>query len=706
MPKGGTTRPASPHAPDTPALKAIRAIRNLGIIAHIDAGKTTLTERMLFYSRKIHRMGEVHDGSATMDFMPEEQERGITIASACTTCQWQRATLNIIDTPGHVDFTIEVERSLRVLDGAVGVFCAVGGVEPQSETVWRQSEQFGVPKIAFVNKMDRPGADFAAVLEAMRGHLKANAVAVTAPLGQGDAFAGVLDLIDRETLTFSTEDQGSTVARAPWAPEEEALGAPWREQLLERLAEADDTFLELWLEGAPTEADIRAALRRATLARTVVPVFCGSALRNTGVQPLLDGVRDYLPSPLDVPPPFGLTPDGGEVRIEPDPAAPLAALVFKVVVENGRKLAFARVYAGAVREGETVRVLGLSPEGAPREQAERVGRIFRLHADRREQLEAVGTGDIAALVGLRSARTGDTCCGRGRDVRLEAIAVQPPVITLALEPRNADEGKTLDEALARYAEEDPTLAVSLDEDSGLRMVSGMGELHLDVLLERMRREYGIGPRAGQPQAVLRETVSREGGAQVVFDREFGKERQQGDVSVSVAPRARDAGNLVRVGDFLPADEREARKLLPQAYLEAALEGVRDGLQSGVATGWPVVDVEVVLTGVARTEGLTTLPGCRMAAAQALREALTEARPLTLEPIMKTEITVPEEFLGAAIGLFTTASGKVEDVEDQAGRKLLRGRAPLRRLFGFSTALRSATQGRAGLTLSFDRFDAP
>ncbi len=706
MPPADHTRPDTPTTASNPAIRAICAIRNLGIIAHIDAGKTTLSERMLFYSRKIHRMGEVHDGSATMDYMPEEQERGITIASACTTCHWGGVTLNIIDTPGHVDFTIEVERSLRVLDGAVGVFCAVGGVEPQSETVWRQSEQFGVPKIAFINKMDRPGADFAAVLEAMRARLKANAVAVTAPLGQGDAFTGVLDLITGETVTFSDADQGSTVTRAPWSPEEATMAAPWRETLLERLAEADDAFLALWLEGAPGEADIRAALRRATLARALVPAFCGSALRNMGVQPLLDGVRDYLPSPLDVPPPTGTAPDGETTRIEPDPDAPVAALVFKVLVENGRKLALSRVYAGSIREGDVVRVLGADSEGKAREQAERVGRIFRLHADRREQLESVGTGDIAALVGLRSAHTGDTCCGRGRDARLESIAVQPPVITLALEPRNADEGKTLDEALGRYAEEDPTLTVSLDEDSGLRMVSGMGELHLDVLLERMRREYGISPRAGQPQAVLRETVSREAAADVVFDREFGKERQQGAVALRVVPRERHAGNRVRVGDFLPKEEREARKLLPPAFLEAALEGVRDGLQSGVQTGWPVVDVDVELTKVERTEGLTTIPGCRMAAAQALREALTAAVPLVLEPVMKTEITVPEEFLGAAIGLFTTAGGKVEDVEDQAGRKLLRGTAPLRRLFGFSTSLRSATQGRAGLTLTFDRFDAP
>lgn len=706
MPPADHTRPDTKATAPGPAVRAIRAIRNLGIIAHIDAGKTTLSERMLFYSRKIHRMGEVHDGSATMDYMPEEQERGITIASACTTCHWGGVTLNIIDTPGHVDFTIEVERSLRVLDGAVGVFCAVGGVEPQSETVWRQSEHFGVPKIAFINKMDRPGADFAAVLEAMRARLNANAVAVTAPLGQGDAFTGVLDLVTGETVTFSDADQGSTVTRAPWSPEEAAEAAPWRETLLERLAEADDTFLALWLEGAPGEADIRAALRRATLARALVPAFCGSALRNMGVQPLLDAVRDYLPSPLDVPPPTGETSDGKTLRIEPEPEAPVAALVFKVLVENGRKLAFARVYAGSIREGDTLRVLDTDREGRTREQTERVGRIFRLHADRREQLETVGAGDIAAIVGLRSVHTGDTCCGRGRDVRLEPIAVQPPVITLALEPRNADEGKTLDEALGRYAEEDPTLSVSLDEDSGLRMVSGMGELHLDVLLERMRREYGISPRAGQPQAVLRETVDREAVADVVFDREFGKERQQGAVALRVAPRERHAGNRVQVGDFLPKEEREARKLLPPSFLEAALEGVRDGLQSGVQTGWPVVDVDVVLTKVERTEGLTTIPGCRMAAAQALRDALAAAAPLVLEPVMKTEITVPEEFLGAALGLFTAAGGKVEDVEDQAGRKVLRGTAPLRRLFGFSTPLRSATQGRAGLTLTFDRFDVP
>ncbi len=665
-------------------MPPISDIRNIGIIAHIDAGKTTLSERMLFYSRKIHRMGEVHDGAATMDYMPEEQERGITITSACTSCQWREKMINLIDTPGHVDFTIEVERSLRVLDGAVGVFCAVGGVEPQSETVWRQSEHFAVPKIAFVNKMDRLGADFEAALEAIRRRLQTNAVAVTAPLGQGESFAGVLDLISGETLTFDPADQGRTVLRVPFSPREATLAAPWRETLLEKLAEADDKFLELWMEGSFSREDVRAALRRATLSRALTPVLCGSALRNAGVQPVLDAVCDYLPSPLDVPAPVGRDVQGREEAVEPDPDAPPVALVFKVLMENGRKLSFLRLYAGQIREGDSLR-------NVTRKSDDRVGRIFRLHADRREQLESASAGEIAAVVGLRTAHTGETYAARARELVLESIEAYAPVLTLALEPRNADEGKTLDEALARYVEEDPTFQVSLDDDSGTRMISGMGELHLDVLLERMRREYGISPRAGQPQVVLRETVRREAEAEAVFDKELGKEHHQGAVALRVAPLPRHTGNQVTVGDFLPADPQEARKILPPALLQAALDGVRDGLQSGELTGWPLVDVAVTLTNVERREGLTTIPGCHMAAGQALREALSKAAPVALEPVMRVEINVPEDFLGPAISLFTAAGGKVEDLEDHAGRKLLRGTAPLRRLFGFSTSLRSATQ---------------
>lgn len=680
-------------------MSNISRIRNIGIIAHIDAGKTTLSERMLFYSRKIHRMGEVHDGAATMDYMPEEQERGITIMSACTTCQWNDHTINLIDTPGHVDFTIEVERSLRVLDGAVGVFCAVGGVEPQSETVWRQSEDFGVPKIAFINKMDRMGANFESVLEAMRQRLQANAVAVTVPLGQGEDFSAVLDLIHEECLTFDENDQGLTMGRTSFTAEQAALAAPWRELLLEKLAEADEDFLEPYLEGVYGINDIHAALRRATLARHITPVLCGSALRNAGVQPVLDAVCRWLPSPLDVPAPVGVDPQGKEITVPPDPDAPAVALVFKVLLEENRKHSFIRVYAGRIHEGDNLR-------NATQHKDDRLGRLYRPHADRREQLEEAGAGEIVVAVGLRSAHTGETYTARERPLILESIEANAPVITLALEPRNADEGKVLDEALARYVEEDPTLRAQLDDDTGARMVSGMGELHLDVLLERMRREYGISPRAGNPQVVLRETIRKSADASVVFDRELGKEHHQGAVALRVSPRPRGSGNLVTVGDFLPADPAEARKLLPQIYLEAALEGVRDAMQSGEVTGYPVEDVEVVLTSVERREGLTTLPGSRMAAGQALREALAAASPVVMEPVMRVEIVVPDDFLGSSISLFNTCGGKVENLEDKGARKILSGTAPLRRLFGFSTSLRSATQGRAGLVLTFDRFDLP
>ncbi|MEG6502684.1 elongation factor G, partial [Desulfovibrio sp. 1214_IL3152] len=559
---------------------SIDRIRNIGIIAHIDAGKTTLSERMLFYSRKIHRMGEVHDGAATMDFMPEEQERGITIMSACTTCQWNGHTINLIDTPGHVDFTIEVERSLRVLDGAVGVFCAVGGVEPQSETVWRQSEDFGVPKIAFINKMDRMGADFEAVLAAMRQRLAANAVAVAIPLGQGEDFRAVLDLVHEECLTFDENDQGQTVRHAPFSPEQAALAAPWREQMLEKLAEADEEFLVPYLENTHDANAVLAAMRRAVLARSITPVFCGSALRNAGIQPVLDAVCRWLPSPLDVPPPVGLDAQGHEVTVLPDAGAPAVALVFKVLLEENRKHCFLRMYAGRIHEGDNLR-------NTTQGKDDRLNRLYRPHADRREQLEMASAGEIVVAVGLRSAHTGETLTSRDRQLSLESIEANAPVITLALEPRNADEGKILDEALTRYAEEDPTLKMQMDDDTGMRMVSGMGELHLDVLLERMRREYGISPRSGNPQVVLRETVRKEAAATVTFDRELGKEHHQGTVRLRVAPRPRGSGNLVEVGGFLPDNPEEARKILPRVYVDAAVEGVRDSLQSGDITGYPV-----------------------------------------------------------------------------------------------------------------------
>lgn len=671
-------------------------LRNIGIIAHIDAGKTTLSERILFYCQKIHRMGEVHDGAATMDYMPEEQERGITITSACTSCAWDNTRINLIDTPGHVDFTIEVERCLRVLDGAVGVFCAVGGVEPQSETVWRQSEGFKVPKIAFVNKMDRPGANFKNVIEQIRNRLGANAAALVIPLGESENFQGVIDLLTLEKITFDEADQGRTLHKEPLSENEKNLATPWRDELLEKLAEADEIFLEKWLEGAYSLADIQEALKRATVQRALTPVFCGSALRNIGVQPLLDGIRAYLPSPQESVPAQAHLPDGQIQPISADPNGSPLGLVFKVAMEGARKNCFVRLYSGSIREGD---ILWNARTG----KQDRIGRVSRLHADRREQLQELDAGDIALLTGLRDAQTGDTIRAKNEKATLEPIIAYAPVLTLALEPRNADEGKILDDALNRYLQEDPTLKLSLDEDSGMRMLSGMGELHLEVVLERLEREYKIRPRSGEPQVVLRETVRADGASNVNFDKELGKERHQGEVALIIRPRNRGEGNTVGMGTFWPEEPSEARKLLPAGWADAIICEITDGLQSG-QQGWPLADVEVEITAIKKTEGLTTLPGLRMAASQALRDAIASASPVTLEPIMEVEINCPEEFLGSALNLFNQTGGKVENLEDAAGIKRLSGTAPLRKLFGFSTSLRSATQGRAGFMQSFKKFD--
>ncbi len=666
-----------------------QAVRNIGVIAHIDAGKTTLSERMLFYTRKIHRMGEVHDGTATMDYLPEEQERGITITSACTTCDWNGTTINIIDTPGHVDFTIEVERSLRVLDGAVGVFCAVGGVEPQSETVWRQSERFGVPKLAFINKMDRIGADFAAVLQSMRDRLKANPLPISIPVGSAESFSGVIDLIAQERFTFDQADQGQTWTRSPLSADEAELAAPWRERMLERLAENDDTFLDLYLGGEYAESDIRAAIRRATLSRSITPVLCGSALKNTGVQPLLDAVIAYLPAPSDLPPVLAHNPESGtDTAVPCDVQHPFTGLVFKVLMDGGRKLALVRIYSGKLKEGDSCRNVTQNVD-------ERVSRLYRLHADRREQLETAQAGDIVAVIGLRSARTGDTVSAPGSHLLLESIAAYLPVISLAIEPRNADESKALDEALERYCLEDPTLAVSIDEGSGHRILSGMGELHLDVVLERIRREYGVDPRAGQPQVIRRETPKRAAAATGLFDRELGKETHVGEVSLTITPRERGAGNQIRFSIDTTA--------LPVPFVEAVRQGVENALQSDPATGYPIQDADVDITGMPRRDG-STAAGYHMAAGMALRSALESAGITTLEPLMAVEISAPEANLGSAISLFGTRGGKVENIVDHAGLKLVQGLAPLSKLFGFSTDLRSATQGRTGLVIKFERFD--
>lgn len=675
--------------------ESMALLRNIGIIAHIDAGKTTLSERILFYTRKIHRMGEVHDGTATMDFMPEEQERGITIAAAASTCHWKDWTLNLIDTPGHVDFTIEVERSLRVLDGAVGVFCAVGGVEPQSETVWRQSEEFGVPKIAFINKMDRVGADFSAVFESLHERLGATPAAVTIPLGEGPDFYALADVVRMKKLVFDQSSQGQEVAELPLEGDEIRQAGLWRERTLETLGENDDEFMERYLEESFTEEDIHAALKRAALKRAVTPVLAGSALKNSGVQPVLDAVCRYLPSPLEAAPPRGTTVDGSrEITVDVQPGAPFCGLVFKIIMDGGRKTALMRLYSGRLKEGDTVRNAALKKD-------ERISRMFRMDAGQQEQLAEACSGDIVAVLGLRSARTGDTFTAHGLDVLLERLEDVKPVISEALEPRNADEGKVLDEALARYAAEDPTLGVTLDEESGDRILSGMGELHLDVILERMKREYGITPRAGQPQVVARETVRREAGGRGVFDRDLGTVHHFGDITLTVSPRPRDTGNLVSLSDAL-AHPEDPRTALPRALADEVLQGINDSLLSGPQTGYPVQDVAVTVTAAAK-DGATAA-GCRMAASLAVREAMGQARAVVLEPIMDVEIVAPEEALGASISLFQNCGGKIEELGERGGRRYFSGMAPMRKLFGFSTALRSATQGRAGFTMRFKKYD--
>ena len=672
-------------------------LRNIGIIAHIDAGKTTFSERILFYSDVIHRMGEVHEGAATMDFMPEEQERGITIASACITCFWQGHTVNLVDTPGHVDFTVEVERCLRVLDAAVGIFCAVGGVEPQSETVWRQADEFGIPRLAVVNKMDRPGASFGAVLEAMRERLGANPVAVTIPLGEGEDFEAVLDLVRQEKLVFEATAQGKQVSRTPFSPEEAALAAPWREALLDALTMEDDALLDLYLSGEePCPELLDAALRKGTLARHFIPVFAASALRNIGVQPVLDGVCRYLPGPEDVPPALAHVLEGGEagetVAVPADPNIPLCALVFKVVMNAGRKVVFLRLYSGTLKEGETL--LDVSSG-----KSERVMRLYRLHAGQRESLERAAAGDIVAVQGMKEARTGDTLISSGKKLLLEPLRTWRPVISLAFEPKNTEEGERLDAALETFAAEDPTLNVEINEATGQRIVSGMGELHLEILVDRLKREWNVTPRVGNPQVVCRETIAAVARAVGEFDRELGGQAHYGLVEVELAPRDRSAGIETT---FAPGSA-EPSEWHP-SLVQAAEQGVRDACYSG-PSGYAVEDVGITILRMGRKQGgAVTPPGLHMAAQQAVRQAVEKARPLVLEPLMQVDISVPENSLGAVLSLLGVRGARVEGIDDRAGQKHIRALAPMRGLFGFATSLRSATQGRAGLMMQFLRFD--
>jgi len=669
----------------------INDIRNIGIIAHIDAGKTTVTERILYYTGRSHKIGEVHDGEAVMDWMPDEQERGITITSAVTTCQWQGHQVQIIDTPGHVDFTIEVERSLRVLDGAVGVFCAVGGVEPQSETVWHQADKYKVPKIAFVNKMDRVGANFLGAVEMMKERLNAVPLILQLPMGAEDAFEGVIDLIGMQQIRWDESTLGTEFVREEISDDFRQEAEQYREQLVETLAEFDDELMETYLAEEPVdEKKIREVIRRTTIDLDLVPVLCGSALRNKGIQPLLDAIVRFLPSPAEVPPIQGTHPDSGEaVPCPPSLKAPLAALIFKVSMVEGRKLSFVRIYSGTVKTGQEVYNPGLRKK-------EKLSRILRMHANKRERLNQAEAGSIVGVVGLKASATGDTLCTEAHPVLLEKIEVYEPVISVAVEPKTHSDQEKMAQVLEKLLAEDPTLRLRHDEDTGQTILSGMGELHLEVIISRMQREFNTGVNVGKPQVVYRETIGTRAVGRAVFDREVAGQHHFAEVEITLAPRRRGSGNTFRC----EVDE----EIIPTGMVPVVEEGVTESLESGTLMGYPVVDVAAQLTGGSYRESLGSELAYRVSASMATKEALSAGEPFLLDPIMSVEVLVPEAFMGEVIGELNSRGGKVESIEHRMGHQVIRATAPLARMFGYSTSLRSATQGRGTFTMQFSHFD--
>jgi elongation factor G len=677
-------------------------VRNLGVVAHIDAGKTTVTERFLFYSGRIHKIGEVHTGETQMDWMPEERERGITITAAATTFGWKGHELHLIDTPGHVDFTIEVERSLRVLDGAVVVFSAVDGVEPQSETVWHQADKFRVPRVAFINKMDRIGADVPQVLDQMRKRLGANPALIQMPLGAEAEFRGAIDLVEMKQVTFTGDETDEPeVEEIDASIKDEADLA--REQLIEAVADADDAVAELYLAGQPIPTELlKTALRRATLAQKLVPVLVGTALRNKGVQPLLDAVVDYLPSPLDRPPAQGVRPGTEEVVERPaDDKAPFAALGFKVAMFEGRKTVFLRIYSGTLTVGDDVYNPRLKKN-------EKVSRLFAVHADRRERIERIGAGNIIAAMGLKDCATGDTLCSPKDHVLLERIDTYEPVISSAIEVVQTVDKEKLEQALAKMTDEDPTFRVRVDEETGETIVSGMGELHLEIIHDRMEREYSVNTRMGRPQVVHRETVTGVGEGEGRIERTNPEDETEvifGAAVVRVKARPRGAGVLVNAQvPPPPADMPGPLRAKMPVCIAAALAGVKEGVVTG-PEGYPVEDIEATVISVEPRDDVKSDVGWRIAAQTALRRAVQAAGPAMLEPIMDVEVVVPEEFLGAVVGDLSARRAQIEDVGFRGTLRTVAAKLPLKSLFGYSTAVRSASQGRATFTMKFSKFDA-
>ena len=665
--------------------------RNIGIIAHIDAGKTTVTERVLFYTGRTYRMGNVDEGTTVTDWMEQERERGITITAAAVTCFWRGHQINIIDTPGHIDFTAEVQRSLRVLDGGIVVFDAVAGVEPQSETVWWQADRYGVPRICFVNKMDRVGADFWRTIAMIQDRLKANPVALQVPIGVESSFKGVVDLIRMEAIIY-TDDLGTRLdtTRVPDELQEEA--AFWRERLVEQVAETDEVLLWKYLEGgAISEGELRRALRQATLDLKLVPVLCGAALRNKGVQPLLDAVVDYLPSPLDIPPIVGVNPvTGKEESRRADESEPLAALVFKIVSDPyvGR-LAYFRVYSGRLDSG--VAVLN-----STRNRKERVGRLLRMYANHREEIEAVPAGDIGAVLGLKWTFTGETLCDRRHPIVLESIKFPEPVISVAIEPRTQADQDRMTEALSRLAEEDPTFRVRVDENTGQTLISGMGELHLEVLVDRMLREFKVGAHVGKPQVAYRETITRPARAEGRFIHQAGGRGHYGHVWLEIEPLEKGRG--------FEFEDRTTGGVIPKEFVPAVEQGVREAMESGVLAGYPLVDLKVALVDGSYHEEDSSEMAFKIAGSMALREGVQQAGPILLEPVMRVEVVMPEEFTGEVIGNLNARGAQIESMELRAdGVQAVRAHVPLARMFGYATDLRSMTQGRGTFTMEFDYY---
>jgi len=660
-------------------------------MAHIDAGKTTTTERILYYTGVNYKIGEVHEGTATMDWMVQEQERGITITSAATTCMWRDHRINLIDTPGHVDFTIEVERSLRVLDGAIAVFCAVGGVEPQSETVWRQADKYRVPRIAFVNKMDRVGADFPRVLTMMRERLAANPVPVQLPLGAEEEFAGIIDLVGMKAVIWEEESLGARY-REEEIPESYAVAAEeYRERLLESLADVDENLLEKYLDGSDvSESDIRRAIRTGTLQLKLVPVLCGAAFKNKGVQPLLDAVVDYLPSPVDIEPVRGVT-RGGELETrEPRDDGPFCALAFKIMTDPYvGSLTFLRVYSGMVASGSYI-------YNSTKNRKERVGRLLKMHANKREDIKAVYAGDIAAAVGLRSTSTGDTLCDEGNPILLEAIEVPVPVISIAIEPKTKDDQERLGISLQKLAMEDPSFHVTTDRETGQTIISGMGELHLEIIVDRLLREFKVDANVGKPQVAYRETIRSSSEQQGRFVRQTGGRGQYGDVVLRVEPLPPGSGQ-----QFVDATKGG---VIPKEYIPAVENGVREALESGVLAGYPVVDVKVTLLDGSYHDVDSSELAFKIAGSMAAREAVSKASPILLEPVMKVEVVLPEEFMGEVIGDISGRRGRVAGIETRGSTQVIRAEVPLAEMFGYATQLRSMTQGRGTFTMQFAGYE--